>query len=181
MNYDEKDCILKAKQNDVKALEQLISNYRVKTLNLAFKIVHNKDDAEDIAQEAFVKVFRSIYKLQDDTKFPNWLYRIVVNLCFAYFNKKKILDDPLEDIEFHEKIVDKGDSPESIVLKKYSDELIQESLRKLHYKYQTVLNLFYYNELSYSEISDIMDLSEGTVKTYLFRAKEQLKLILSQE
>jgi len=176
MNNADKDfeLVKKVKAGCEKSFEEIVNIYKHPILNIIYRYASNYDDAEDIAQEVFVKVWKNIKSFKGKSKFSTWLYRITVNHCLNYVNKHK--KDPIS----FERVVGKGrisDSPNSEIIyeKKTKSEIIGKALSNLPDRQKIALILSKFEYKSYSEISYIMGVSISSVESLIFRAKVNLK------
>ena len=174
--------IKKAQKGDTQAFEELVKKYDSRVLSIAYQIAGNQQDAEDIYQETFIKVFRGIDSFRSDSSFYTWLYRIAVNCSLSYCKKKKRNTHvPLDNGEndFFWKAVDSGLGPEGQITNKELRRKIEEGVDKLPPMQKAVFVLKYFHGQKIKEISWITDCAEGTVKNYLFRARETVKQDIS--
>lgn len=169
------------KNNDQKAYAELMKRYRKSVFHLVLKMVRNADEAEDLTIEAFSKAFKGLHKFNPEFTFSTWLFRIATNNCIDYIRKKRILttsiDNPMKDSDGDEMTIDIKDSalnPEDQNIRAQKIELMQLIVTKLPSKYQVLIKMRYFQELSYEEIADNLDFPLGTVKAQLHRAKELL-------
>ena len=164
---------------------RLIDNYKNMVYNLAYRMSNSPHEAEDISQEAFMRAYQSLARFNPSYKFSTWLYQITLNIIRDKFKRKEIdyvsLDTPVEtdDSEFFPQPADFTNNPEQIITQKENIQAIQQAILSLPLKYREVLVLRHLQDLSYIEISSILKLPQGTVKVRLYRAREQLKKILS--
>jgi RNA polymerase sigma-70 factor (ECF subfamily) len=164
---------------------QLIDNYKNMVYNLAYRMSNNPQEAEDISQEAFLHTYQSLARFNPSYKFSTWLYQITLNIIRDRFKKKELnyvsLDIPVEtdDSEFYHQPADLTNNPEQIISQKENLQTIQQAIYSLPLKYREVIVLRHLQDLSYIEISNILKLPQGTVKVRLYRAREQLRKILS--
>lgn len=168
-------------QNDQKAYAELMKRYRKSVFHLVLKMVRNSDEAEDLTIEAFAKAFKGLHKFNPEFTFSTWLFRIATNNCIDYIRKKRIqttsIDNPWKDNDGDEISLDVKDNalnPEDENIKKQKIELMQTIVTKLPSKYQLLIKMRYFQELSYEEIADNLEFPLGTVKAQLHRAKELL-------
>ena len=173
---DEADLIKRAKSGDTDAFEVLVIENQDFVYNLALRTLGNAVEAEDVAQDAFVRAWLALPKFRQRAKFRTWLYRIVVNLCYNRFPslRRELLAFVDEDI------VDIPDAATetSLVVVLEKDEqrdFLHRKIDELPDYYRMLISLRYQEELSYNEIATVTDLPVGTVKTGLFRAKERLR------
>jgi RNA polymerase sigma-70 factor (ECF subfamily) len=169
------------KNGDQKAYAELMKRYRKSVFHLVLKMVRNSDEAEDLTIEAFAKAFKGLHKFNPEFTFSTWLFRIATNNCIDYIRKKRIqttsIDNPWKDNDGDEMTLDVKDNslnPEDENIKKEKIELMQTIVTKLPSKYQVLIKMRYFQELSYEEIADNLDFPLGTVKAQLHRAKELL-------
>lgn len=176
---DDRDLLLveRIRAGDQQAFAELIDLYKGMVLNLVARMSGKVENAEDLAQEVFVRVWRGLHNFRGDCKLSTWIYRIALNLAIAESktarSRSQFLDinDPVN--ERGPQFVDTDDNPyaEEVRLK----EAMIRLLPNMPEKHQTAVVLFYLKQLSYNEISDIMDVPVGTVKSYLFRGKAWLR------
>jgi RNA polymerase sigma-70 factor, ECF subfamily len=169
---------------DHHAFESLIRRYQRQVANLIYLTMGNRDDVDDIAQEVFIRVYRSLSKFKFDASFFSWLYRITMNLCIDEIRKRKIrrvlsLDYLTEDaLEKNRKNKDYTIASDS-VLTDEKRQVIQSALQRLTPEHREVLVLREYQDLSYNEIAETLDLRLEAVKSRIFRARMELKNLLS--
>jgi RNA polymerase sigma-70 factor (ECF subfamily) len=151
---------------------------------MLLKMVQNPNDAEDLTQEAFAKAFSSLEKFNSQYAFSTWLFRIATNNCIDFIRKKRIstvsIDNPYENDEGDRMTFDIRDNrlnPNERMLKKQRKEYLRAAVENLPVKYRRLVELRYFEEFSYEEVADELELPLGTVKAQLFRARE----LLSQE
>jgi RNA polymerase sigma factor (sigma-70 family) len=172
---------LAVEKRDQNAFAKLMSRYKDSIFFMVLKMIHNRDDAEDITMEAFSKAFNSIDKYDQRYAFSTWLFRIATNACIDFIRKKRLdttsIDQTYENDKGDEIGIDyKSDAPtpEEKMMKNQRAVSVRGSLSKLDAKYRQLIELRYYEELSYEEIAEQLDLPLGTVKAQLFRAKDML-------
>lgn len=170
--------VLKGDQN---AFGEIVELYKDKVFQLCFRMVGNSHEAEDLAQEAFVRAYTHINSFNQNLKFSTWLYRIATNLCIDRLRKKKpdfFLDAEIpgnEGLTMYSQIPSKNVLPEDQVVSLEIQQQIQDEISKLPEKYRSVIVLKYIEELSLNEISTILELPLGTVKTRIHRGREALR------
>ncbi|NCB41743.1 MAG: sigma-70 family RNA polymerase sigma factor [Clostridia bacterium] len=176
--------INKAKNGDEKAFESLVLSCQNKAYAIAFRYMKNETDTLDVLQEAFIKMYINIETFSFKSAFETWFSRIVINCCYDALRKMKAFNsktDLIDESEALGNIEDTKFLPESILLKKESSEMVLKALDSLPKEQRDVLILREYNHFSYFDISDILQLSEGTVKSRLNRAKLHLRDILTEQ
>jgi len=169
-------------ENDEQAYAMLMDRYKKPVYHMILKMVRNVDDAEDLTIEAFAKAFKNLYKFKKDYTFSTWLFRIATNNSIDFIRKKKLdptslntsyQDDSGADVTMDVK--DKNLNPQEEAIKAQKIELIQLFVTKLPAKYQRLVRLRYFSELSYEEIARELEAPLGTVKAQLHRARELLQ------
>ncbi|MBN2796038.1 MAG: sigma-70 family RNA polymerase sigma factor [Clostridia bacterium] len=184
---DEKILIKQSINGDVTSFEQLIKSYQKMAYNVAYRVMGNEEDAKDMTQEALIKVYKNLKSFRMDASFSTWLYRIVMNTCKDALRKNKTkvisLDQPLDtgDGEMQWEIEDEGLKPDEQLVQKETQNEVQKALQLVGENNRIVLVLRDIKGLSYSEISDIIDVPEGTVKSRLNRGRQELKEILLKQ
>ena len=179
--HEESLLIEKALQGDENAYAEIIKRYRNSLYSVLFKMVKNKEEAEDLLQEAFIKAFRALESFNENYAFSTWLYKIAVNNCIDFLRKKRLqifsYDKPLsvKDGEVRRDYPDPDQTPEHLLLSREKTQIINEAIDQLPPKYRIVIDLRHRQELSYEEIADRLNLPLGTVKARIFRAREILK------
>lgn len=169
------------KDKDEHAYALLMDRYKRPVYHMILKMVRNVDDAEDLTIEAFAKAFKNLHKFKKDFTFSTWLFRIATNNAIDFIRKKKLdtmsLDTSFSDDNgesVHIDIEDKNPNPQEEAIKSQKAELIQTFVTRLPAKYQKLVRLRYFRELSYEEIAVELDAPLGTVKAQLHRARELL-------
>ena len=179
----ESEIIQKLKQGDEKAFREMVEKYQGMVVNTCFGMVHNTEDSEDIAQEVFIEVYRSIENFRADSKLSTWLYRIAVNrtLNFIRDNKRKKWSQSIEDVLKGKKVqlnkFESGNSqnPDSKLEDKQRAELLHQAIDSLPENQRIAFTLNKYEDLSYKEISEVMDLTVSSVESLIHRAKINLQ------
>lgn len=184
---EEKQIIGQLKNGDKFIYKYVYDLYARMVYNVCFRMSGNKEEAEDLTQDVFVKVFNSINNFREDSKLSTWIYRIAVNISINKLRRKKVINffafDFWEDEKREKEMADNSQSPVNILEKSEIQQIIQEAINSLPSKQKTAIILSRYEELSYKEISKIMELSLSAVESLIFRAKENLvkKLIRYKE
>ncbi|MCF8011941.1 MAG: sigma-70 family RNA polymerase sigma factor [Clostridiales bacterium] len=172
--------VKKSQKGDTKAFEQLVTMYQDKIYALGYQLTGNHADAQDLAQNAFIKAYRSLSGFRNEADFGTWLHRITVNLSLNEKRKKKAelsLDNPVqtEDGEMQRLVVSDGDTPEEAFEKKEFRGLVHTALKNLSSEHRTILVLREMQDYSYEEIADVVGCNLGTVKSRMSRARKALK------
>ncbi|MFW6257363.1 MAG: RNA polymerase sigma factor [Prolixibacteraceae bacterium] len=178
----ESEIIQRLKKGDESAFTELVKNYQKLVINTCLGLVHNRDNAEDIAQEVFIEVFQSVDKFRSQSKISTWLYRIAVNrsLNFIRDNKKRRWFKSFEDIVRDRNtgifnLAANPETPEDDLEKRQRTALLHEAIDTLPENQRIAFTLNKYEELSYKEISEIMELSLSSVESLIHRAKKNLQ------
>ncbi|MEW4025043.1 RNA polymerase sigma factor SigW [Bacillus sp. CIS52] len=173
--------IKQVKKGDQNAFAEIVDLYKDKIYQLCYRMLGNVHEAEDIAQEAFIRAYVNIESFDINRKFSTWLYRIATNLTIDRIRKKKpdyYLDAEVagaEGLTMYSQIAADGVLPEDAVLSLELSDTIQKKILKLPDKYRTVIVLKYIDELSLIEIGEILNIPVGTVKTRIHRGREALR------
>lgn len=183
--HDFKLVRLAVDRGDQRAYAELMSRYRDSIYFMLLKMVNNRDDAEDLTIEAFGKAFKNIKQYTPDYAFSTWLFKIATNNCIDYIRRRKkntvSIDNTFENDEGQEVSIDLKSQfldPEEKMIKKQKIKLMHEVVDKLKPRYKRLIELRYFQELSYEEIAEELKLPIGTVKAQLFRARDFLYNIL---
>lgn len=174
----EKDLIHRAKRGDISAFEDLISGYEKKVYNTAYRFFNNAEDAMDVSQEIFIKVFTSLRRFREDSSFSTWLYRIAVNTCIDFLRKKREDVLPIKEeivMDDKTKLGFQTELPEEFVEKQEVKQAIMKAISTLPEEQRICIILRDVQGFSYTEISDVLSCSLGTVKSRLFRGRRALK------
>jgi RNA polymerase sigma-70 factor (ECF subfamily) len=168
-------------KGDQDAFGEIVEIYKNSVYQLSYRMLGNKQEAEDIAQEAFIRAYVNINSFNQDLKFSTWLFRIATNLCIDRIRKKKpdyYLDAEVfgtEGLTMYSQIPANAPLPETELESLELQETVQKEILKLPEKYRSAIVLKYIEELSLNEISEILDLPLGTVKTRIHRGREALR------
>ncbi|MDZ7288705.1 MAG: sigma-70 family RNA polymerase sigma factor [candidate division KSB1 bacterium] len=171
----------RALRGDQKAYAELMQRYHGPLYNLLYKMVHSKEETEDLVQEAFMKAFASLASFNEEFAFSTWLYKIAINNTIDHLRKKKLrtysLDKPIQsrDGELKREFADLQSATDHDLLSTEKSRLIAGAIEELPEKYRQVILLRHSEELSYEEIAEITKVPLGTVKARIFRAREMLK------
>ena len=173
INSNCQDYIKQVKAGDFKAFSHIVSDYRQMVFTIVFKIVNNREDAEDITQEIFLKAFKSLNLFKEESEFSTWLYRIAYNTTLSEVRKRKIVfssfDDDfsrLKDEEINENIEDLATEERIFYL--------EQALKTLPTEDALLITMFYLDDLSIEEISRISNFSQANVKVKLHRIRKKL-------
>lgn len=184
---DDRALILSAKEGNVLAFEQLVQKYDRKVFSIASMYVQSAEDAKDIYQEVFVRVYKGLRKFEFRSEFSTWLYRVTTNVCLTHRarNKKHAhtsLDESHDEDEGHRSrlsntVVDELTTDRTMASKEISEN-VERALQSLSPRQKTVFTLRHYEGHKLKEIAAILECSEGAVKKYLFTATEKMRALL---
>jgi len=183
--YSEKRFIRKLRNRDPHAFELLVRRYEVPVYNLVFRMLGNREEAEDLAQEIFVKIFKKIDSFRGDSSLSTWIYRVASNMCKnrqqylgrRYHNRpSKIgLEESSLGDEQSFRTTGRVSRPDELVEGYQMEQLIQTAISELDEEHRLILILRDIQGISYEEIASIVGLPLGTVKSRLHRARMSLK------
>lgn len=177
---DDQNLINAISNGDTVAYAQLVNRYKDLVYTLALRMLKHKEEAEEVAQDTFIKVFKSLDKFKGDAKFSTWIYRVAYNTCLDRIkkNKKHFNDIAIDEITFNK--LDTIDNALDNLIKVEKHQLLKKCINKLPEESSAIITLFYFEELSLDEISKIINVEANTVKVKLFRARKKLAIILEQ-
>ena len=178
-NFDDKHYINLVLQGNTNAFSILINEYKDIVFSLAMKMSINKEDAEEVAQDAFVKAYKSLNSFKSESKFSTWLYKITYNTCLDYLKKNKNQKKVIQiDTIIEAKVDNLSNAINAIELKKRR-KIIDESLQLLPYDETFLLVLFYFDDQNINEIAETLGINSNNVKIKLHRSRKKLATILS--
>ncbi|HZK28140.1 MAG TPA: sigma-70 family RNA polymerase sigma factor [Thermoclostridium sp.] len=187
MDDTEKKLIELSVGGDIEAFETLIQSHQKKVYNIALRMTKNPDDAQELSQDAFVRAFTSISKFRGDSKFSTWMYRITVNVCTDFLRKRnKTISLSIEqgaavgEDERPLQIEEDGPGPSELSEKKQLKELVRDAMDSLSDEHREVLVLRDLMDMPYKDIANTLNVNEGTIKSRINRARENLKKIITQ-
>ena len=171
--------VRRAKKGDYRAFDMLVLKYQSRVISTVFKYVKEKHLAEDIAQEAFIKSYKSLDSFREESSFYTWVYRIAVNTAKNYIVSSKrreeiIMTDFSEDNTYYPEKLD-VDSPQDILNASELRDLIFETLSSLGEETRTALSLREFDGFSYEQIAEIVNCPVGTVRSRIFRGREMIE------
>lgn len=189
---DELKLIKKAQKGDVSAFEQIISRYQSVVYSVSYRYAGNSEDASDMAQEVFLKMFRTINSFKFRSRLSTWIYRVATNTCLDLLKKQRSVfsenaysyDGGFEDLDGNQNFAEVEDTrfmPDKKAEQAETKDVINRAIGRLPDDYRTAVILRDIRGLSYDEIADITDCSVGTVKSRISRARKNLREILSED
>ena len=172
-----RDLIAQIQNGNTDAFQQFIERYKRLVFHIVYRTISNQTDQEDICQDIFIKIYQNLSKFRFESKLSTWIAKIAYNTCLNYLKKKKI---PLfSDIASDSKVFEESVADESSFESSFENRdillCIQDEIRHLPVPFRTAITLYHIENMSYNEISQVMALPEGTVKSHLFRARKILR------
>ncbi|MEA1965628.1 MAG: sigma-70 family RNA polymerase sigma factor [Candidatus Aerophobetes bacterium] len=181
--------MLEFKNGDISSSEKLLQKYKERVINIIYQFIGDKNKAEDLAIEVFLRVYRAAKRYEAKAKFATWLYKITTNLCLNEIRKKRrlstislnkpVLTEEGEEEKLIDRIAGPFPSSQEILEEKEKEALIRKTISSLPTKQRIAIILQIYEELSYKEISKILGCSIKSVERRLYRARTNLKEKLS--
>jgi len=170
---DEK-LIVKLKEGDSSAFDEVVTTYQSMVINVCYGFTGNREDAEDIAQDVFIKVWEKIQSFKSESSLKTWIYRIAVNTSLNFIRKQKF-HALLENLDNAFSFATKGPDPEEADREKEQKNRVREAIRLLPKNQRIAITLKNMRDLSYHEIAEIMEATVSSVESLIFRAKKNLR------
>lgn len=174
MENDDEKLILLCQKGKIRAFERLVNKYKKNAYFIALGLVGNSDDAYDLSQEAFVRVYKSINKYNGRSRFFPWFYTILTNLCKNHLKKRDVQRKYLNN-ELATERVSQSQNPEAELEKDNLKEKLLEEIEKLPFKFKEIIVLKHFRGFSYKEISEALGIPVGSVMSRLYYARKKLK------
>ena len=168
-------------QGETNLFAMLVDRYKDMIFTLAIKMVKNREEAEEVAQDTFIKIYSSLIKFKGDSKFSTWIYKIAYNTCLDRLKKNKKEDLNISIDEFSAHLIKTMDNALSALEDKERKQTIQNCLNLLPSDENFLLTLFYFEDQSLEEIGKIMNINANNVKVKLFRSRQKLAVILKKQ
>lgn len=169
------ELVRKAKKKNAEAFSELVRRHEKVVYNLAFRFMREASLAEDMAQEAFLKAFRLLKGFRGDCTFSTWMYRVTCSVCLTELKRRKRRGE-VEFLPDHAGAVT-GNEAEAADMAAQ----VRRAVTHLPERYATIITLYYLQEMPYEEIARIMEIPMGTLKTWMFRARKELREIVEKE
>nr|WP_275444859.1 RNA polymerase sigma factor SigW [Paenibacillus sp. ACRRX] len=183
----EKRLAMLARKGDTSAFAEIVELYKDKIFHLAYRMLSNRHEAEDVVQDTFLRVYRNLDRYDENQKFSTWIYRIGTNLCIDRLRKRKpsySLDAEMNDqegVDGYSMIPSDDRTPETYLLVSETQRMIHEAIDSLPAKYKSVMVLRYLQDMSLQEISDVLNMPVTTIKTRVHRGREFLRKKLERK
>jgi RNA polymerase sigma-70 factor (ECF subfamily) len=168
-----------AVKGDHIAFSYLVDAHKTQVYNLAYRMLGNQAEAEDGAQEIFIRAYTKLATFDRERKFSTWLLSIASNYCIDLLRRRRVALVDLNEVPYG--VPSAASGPERVALDREQREAVMRAISRLPDAYRLVTVLRYYQDLSYEEIEEVTGLTEATIKTRLFRARRQLETLLEQE
>ena len=189
-SYTDGELIRLFLEGSEEAFNRLVLAHQKRAYNIAFRFLGNHEDANDVAQEAFVQVYRNLHKFRGSSAFQTWLYKIILNLARNRYRKMKrrqedkmvSLDNPVrhDEGEIQREVPDDSMNPERDLRSREIQGQVEAALDRIALEHRQVVVLRHIEGLSYTEISEILGCAEGTIKSRLHRARQELRQYLRE-
>jgi len=179
-NGDDIKLIVAIQSGDKIAMKALVEKYKKRAFYLALGMVGNTDEAYDISQEAFIRVFKSVKGCDTDRAFFPWFYAIIVNLCKDCLRKREKQDSRMIDIDDTGFLLIDYSNPESRMMKEEEVAGVRTALMRLDFEEREIIMLKHFRDFSYNEISVLMKIPKGTVMSRLYYARKKLAKLLDE-
>jgi len=172
--FNEREAVTKILNGDMRAFELLVKQYERLVFHVISRLIREQEDIEDVCQEVFIKVHKSLFRFNFQSKLSTWIAQITYFTAINYLKKYRTgrISEYPDDIENYHFT---NDNPEQLLTKKEIANYVEALILQLPEKYKTVITLYHLNEFSCEEIGEITGMPEGTIKNYLFRARKLLK------
>lgn len=180
MNTNDQVYINKILDGDANAFAVLVDRYKDLVYTLAIRMMKNREEAEEVAQDAFIKTYKSLDKFKGESKFSTWIYRVAYNTCLDRLKKNKRTQNTVTIDEYTEHQVKTIDNALDKIEASEKKEAIQQCIELLPSDDSFLLTLYYFEELSLEEIGKIVGLKPNNVKVKLFRSRKKLATILKE-
>ena len=177
-NEDTDQLITRIKDGDTRAYEILVNGYKSLVFSLTLRMLKNKEEAEEIAQDVFVKVFTSIHNFKGDSKFSTWLYRVTRNRCLDYLrSKRKVFNEiNVDDLSYTR--LDEASNALELMMEDERNEKLRDCFQYISADDASVLTLFYFEEKNLQEVAEVLDTTVNSAKVRLHRARKRLAAVL---
>jgi RNA polymerase sigma-70 factor (ECF subfamily) len=183
----DREIVLRVQAGEVAAFDALVLRYRERVYGVIYNLIGNREDAADLTQDCFIKAFRSIHRFQAQAAFFTWLYRIAVNSTLSQLRRQRLrsflsLDQLDTEAPVAKEVIDAltdKSGADRVTFAQELQEKLNDALQRLSIKHRTVVTLFEIDGLNHQEIAEVMECSEGTVRSRLHYAKQQLQAELA--
>lgn len=171
------ELVKRFKKRDIHAFDDIFSKYYKPVYYFIYKMIYNKTAADDIAQDTFLKVFKSLKDTNEQVKLSTWIYRIAHNTCIDYMRKNRTSLEMIDNVDYEDTPLH---DPETCFLNAETKDRIKNVMHRINSRYRMILILRDYNDLSYREIADVLKLSESCVKSLIYRARQEFQRLYGE-
>lgn len=174
---DEQDLVNEILDGNAEAFEHLVNRYKALVVHVVYRMIQSTEDREDVCQDVFMKIYRGLAGFRFQSKLSTWIARVAYNTSANHLGKKReaLADEYLPEIESLDHLPGYAQQPDEVAEERDISRRLQAEIEILPTVYRTILTLYHIGEMTYDEIGRTMGLPEGTVKSYLFRARKHLK------
>ncbi len=180
MKAADEDIIRQVLNGNRNAYAELVDKYKDRVFSLALRLIHNRELAEEVAQDAFVKAYRSLHKFRKEAGFSTWIYRITYNAAISEMRKQKYASGDVERAADKLALAETEDDEEIIIQKEAQYKQMEKAINELSPEEKLILTLYYYEENPVEQVSKITGLTVSNVKVKLYRLRHKLKTIIQQ-
>lgn len=172
MERTDNELVIECLNGNQEAYSELISRYKRLIYSVAYKFTRDSDEVNDLAQEAFIKIYRSLSKYDSQYKFSTWSVKVATNICLDHVRRKKLNSVSLDEIE---NFTGRNNSPEEYYLRKEKSQALKSAIDSLPEIYRVPIVMYHQNGMSYKEIAEKLDKPMSIIKNRIFRARNTLK------
>ncbi len=172
--------VMKIKAGQRHAFRELVERYKKPAYRMALGLIGNRDDALDISQEAFLRVYKSADTFDENQPFLPWFYTIIANLCRTWMRRRSRVDNRMVDVEDPSFLLVDDSNPEQTVIKKETVARLQKALLQLDFRDREIIMLQHFRGLSYDEIAEILKIPKGTVMSRLYYSRKKLAALMGK-
>ncbi len=181
-SFSDEELVKLTLAGDQEAFGELVNRYNKQIYSLAYRLTNNVADAQDLGQEAFVKIYQNLAKYEQDRDFFPWMYKVATNVFYSILRRNSLKTVSTDEVaELEEREADWEMQPEKVAEVKADRKILEQALAELPEKYRVPIVLRYLEDLSYQQIAEIMDLPVSTIETRLYRAKGLLQKIIGNK
>lgn len=173
--------VMDMKAGNKQALGKLVARHKKSAFRIALGMVGNTDDAHDISQEAFLRIYNSAHTFDEQQSFLPWFYTIIANLCRTWLKRRTVRDHRMVTLDDAPYLVADQSNPEGQYVARERIELLQKALLKLPFEEREIITLQHFRAMSYDEIANLLNIPKGTVMSRLYYARKKLATLMGPE
>ena len=170
----DREAIIACRAGDKEMYRILVERYKTRAYYAALMYTHNRDDALDLSQEAFYRAYKALDSFDNSKKFYTWFYKILKNICINFVTRKRTHNQVSADEENRPELISSGLNPEQILEQSEQSELLWKAIHQLKEKDREIIILKEFQEMSYQEIADVLNIPQGSVMSRLYYARQRL-------